>query len=394
MALLVPHGIDRLVDTLAQSSAASATVSCAASQAGTFLTNMSTMDSLPGLDFGETRSFDDASLVWEQGVGLCPDTFPVQPWAPKRFEPVRRLQQAPQNKGDVDLMRDIERGGCFVAVKRMPIAWTRSGPMEFKQQHPNAVEQPWLDVCVVGYLHSMNYAYLCEPLGVFQDLENTYVVNSYATNGDMHTWCEGGSKPGFAREAEVRPVVVQIFEAIRCLHNLGIVHGDISLENIVLTKEESHEGGTLRVKIIDFGAVSLSRMCSGTCGKPSYVAPEIHGCPAYDGFLSDTFSLGVVLFGVVACCYPWLSTRPGKCKMFDYVSRYGLRPYLMARKGGHDGRALIESMSEPLVFLLEGLLAMNPAERLALCKHASLDETSASVWNSEWWKDNASDGCD
>jgi len=164
----------------------------------------------------------------------------------------------------------------------------------------------------------------------------------------------------------------------------------ISLENTVLTKE----GGMLRVKIIDFGAASLSRICHGTCGKPSYVAPEIHVCPEYDGFWSDTFSLGVMLFIVAACCYPWLSTCPGKCKMFTYISRCGLRPYLVARKGGHDGRALAESLSEPLVLLLEGLLVMNPAERLFLCKQTPFKKTSVSVWNSEWWKDNAIDGCD
>merc|ERR1712129_618664 len=292
-------------------------------------------------------------------------------------------------------MRDIERGGCFVAVKPMPITWTRSGPMEFKQHHPNAVEKPWLDAGIAGYLHSMDYAYLCEPFGIFQDLENTYMVNSYATNGDMYSWCQGGPKPGHAREAKVRPVVEKIFEAIRCLHDFGVVHGDLSLENIVLTKEESHEDGMLRAKIIDFGAASLSRTCYGTCYKPSYVAPEIYVCPEYDGFLSDTFSLGVVLFSVAACCYPWLSTSPGKCKKFTYVSSCGLRPYLLARKGGHDGRALAESLSEPLVLLLEGLLAINPAERLSLCKQPYFEKTSASVWNSEWWwKDNTSDGCD
>jgi len=293
----------------------------------------------------------------------------------------------------VDLMRDIERGGCFVAVKRMPIAWTRLSPAEFKQQHPNAVEQPWLDAGIAGYLHSVNYSYLCEPLGIFQDLENTYMVNSYAVNGDLYSWVQGGPKPGRTRETKIRPVMQQVFEALRCLHELGIVHGDVSLENIVLANDETGGGGMLRVKIIDFGAASLSRMCSGTCGKPSYIAPEIHVCSEYDGVLSDTFSLGVTLFSVAACCYPWLSTRPGKCNMFTYFSRHALRLYLLARKGSHNGRPLAESLSEPLVLLLQGLLVMNPAERLALCKRTSFERTSASVWDSEWWMDNASDGC-
>jgi len=343
------------------------------------------MGSLPGLDFGANISLDDLPFVFEPKERLFEDAPSVKPWAPERFELVKLLQQAPRNRGEVNLMRDIERGGCFVAVKRMPIAWTCSGPIEFKQEHPTAVEQPWLDAGIASYLHSMNYAYLCEPLGIFQDVENTYMVNSYATNGDMCSWVERGPKPGQLREAMLRPVMEQVFDAIRWLHDLGIVHGDISMENVVLTNEDTQEGGVLRVKIIDFGAASFSRMCSGTCGKPSYVAPEIYACPEYDGFLSDTFSLGVLLFSVAACCYPWRSTFPGKCNMFTYVSRHGLRPYLMARKGGHDGRALTESLSEPLVFLLEGLLIIAPAERLVLCKRNSFEMTSVSVWNCDWW---------
>jgi len=315
---------------------------------------------------------------------LLSEASPVQPWAPQRFELVKQLQPSPRNHGVVDLMRDIDRGGCFVAVKRIPVAWTRSGPEEFTQHHPDAVEKPWLDAAVAGFLHSINYAYVCEPVGVFKDMENTYIVSAYAGNGDLFSWIQEGPKPGQARETMVRPVVAQIFDAVRCLHSLGIVHGDISLENIVLTNDELPQ-----VKLIDFGAASLSRMCSGTCDKPPYVAPEIHASSDYDGFLSDTFALGVVLFSIAACCYPWNSTRPGNCKMFSYAYEHGLRPYLLVRKTkGCNGEPLAKALSESLVLLLEGLVAMRPADRVALGKQSACRETaetSASVLDSVWW---------
>jgi serine/threonine protein kinase len=323
----------------------------------------------------------------EEQMALVLDTPLVQPWEPQRFELVKTLQHAPRNYGVVELMRDIECGGSFVAVKRIPVTWTCSGPEEFKQQHPNAVEKPWLDAAVASYLHSVNYAYLCEPRGVFQDLENTYIVSTYAAGGDLFSWIQNGPKPGHAREKMVRPVMAQVFEAVSRLHNIGIVHGDISLENIVLMNDELPQ-----VKLIDFGAASLSSMSSGTCDKPPYVAPEMHASSNHDGFLSDIFALGVVLFSVAACCYPWNSTRPGNCKMFSYAYEHGLRPYLLARKTkGGNGEPLARTLSESLVLLLEGLVAMTPTDRVTLGKHTSCGETAetaASVLDSVWWTDS------
>ena len=127
-------------------------------------------------------------------------------------------------------------------------------------------------------------------------------------------------------------------------------------------------------------------------GKPSYAAPEVYESGEYDGFLSDAFSVGVVLFTLTACGYPWMSTRPGNCKMFTYVSKNGLRSYLGARRiRSNNGKTLADSFSEPLVALLEGLLATSPADRSTLGKesnyssvHDVVTGSTTSVWDSEW----------
>jgi serine/threonine protein kinase len=377
----------------AESLAGSTCTSCASSRsaAQNDMTDMSTVDTLPELDFSKQNSMKDWSLTVEEQVKLFQDASIVQPWAPERFEMVRKLQEAPRNKGAVDLMRDIARGGCFVAVKRMPLNWTCTGPTEFKEQHSTAMENPWVDAGVTAFLHSIGYTYVCDPVGVFRDSSYTYMIGTYATKGDMFSWIQDGKKPGTAREKMVRPIVEQVFEAVRCLHACGIAHRDISLENLLLTHEEGQESGTLQVKLVDFGAASLTRMSSGKCGKPSYAAPEVFESGEYDGFLSDTFSVGVVLFTLAACGYPWLSTHPGNCKMFTYVSKNGLRAYLRARKtGGSKGTPLAECLSQPLVALLEGLVAINPADRFTLGKAWDVITGSAtSVWDSEWLKDSA-----
>lgn len=145
---------------------------------------------------------------------------------------------------------------------------------------------------------AQSFPYSCEFLGVYQDIENTYFVASLATEGDLFTWSQSGVPSGREREATMRPIVKQIFSAVRRLHDLGISHRDLSLENILLTDEGN---GTLRVKLIDFGMATLSRECRREPrGKLVYQAPEMHKIDHYDAFLVDAFALGVTLFAMAA----------------------------------------------------------------------------------------------
>ena len=91
--------------------------------------------------------------------------------------------------------------------------------------------------------------------------------------------------------AQVRNVICQIGEALRRLHQLSIVHFDVSTANIVLDPK-SGEG-----LLIDFGHAEMVCPTFEIChnyGTPGYFAPEIK--MGARGFLeSDLFSLGVVL---------------------------------------------------------------------------------------------------
>jgi len=330
-------------------------------------------------------TLDERFLAQQEAVSVCA-------WPREEFEIVRTLQAAPRNRGRVDLMRHVRQGGGFVAVKRMPNSWVKSGPREFLQCYPDSRERPWFDVGIVAYLHEKGYSYLCQPMGVYKDAENTYIVSSFASEGDLFGWMDCKLQLGRSRENTLRPILKQVFEAVRWLHALGVAHRDISLENILLMREV--EGSQLHVKLIDFGAATLSRHCSGVCGKPSYIAPESYGSTAYDAFAADTFSLGVVVFALSAGCYPWHSTKPGTCQMFRYVATRGLRRYLLARKlGGQNRPSLAAVFSESLVDLLEGLLVLQPCDRLALdIRHAqsqTLDgcpKRPLSALDSAWWE--------
>jgi len=278
--------------------------------------------------------------------------------------------------------------GEFAAVKRMPTKWVRTGPQEFLQKYPTASERPWMDFSIVKLLNARKFTYVCELVGIFRDDVNTFVVTTYATEGDMFSWCDREPRPGKDREDMMRPFVREIFEAIWWIHLCGIAHRDLSLENILLTKKAD---GELQIKLIDFGNATLMRWCTKEVrGKQSYQAPEMHKEGEYDTFCSDAFSLGVIVFAMAVQDYPWIATKPNTCQMCEYVRKNGFCKLLERRKlRKGDGERLIDVLSPNLTGLLDGLLKMEPEERSGLGEKFTIIKDGdplerISVWDDPW----------
>mmetsp|Transcript_1783 Transcript_1783/g.5652 ORF Transcript_1783/g.5652 Transcript_1783/m.5652 type:complete len:409 (+) Transcript_1783:140-1366(+) len=343
--------------------------------------------SAPGMGVEDITADLDESSDPAKGVrvlgalhkGFDPDEVDV--WDPLRFVEIRKLQDASRNRGQVYLMRDTQTDR-LVAVKKMPTGWVRKCHADFIIEHPTETEWPWQDVGCIRFLNNVGYLYGCTLLGVFRDEQSTYVVASLATEGDLFSWCETGASPSLEREAVVQPLARMIFKGVQELHDLSIVHRDLSLENILLSKTE--DGESLEIRIIDFSMASTARHFRRCVrGKASYQAPELHTDLEYDAYLSDAFSLGVTLYAVLLKDYPWLSTRPGGCKCFEYVRKHGFRAYLTKRKLRNSNVTVGEFMSEPLKQLLSGLLSLDPNERLTLGER-SWGGSRRSVWDEPW----------
>jgi len=287
----------------------------------------------------------------------------VKPWCPKKYTHIDHLRLATRNKGSVEKMRRTS-DDVYVAVKCMPNDWIRSGFSEFGHSHPEETEQPWVDIGVLTYLNKKECPYVCTLDGIFCSSSETFIVSSLATEGDLLDWMsqEDVPCPGRDREVLMRPLAKQICAAVRWLHELDICHGDLSLENICLT----HEGQKpLQVKLIDFGMATIGqRRCQAPRGKGPYQAPEMHTGYEYDPVLNDVFAVGVVIFGMVLKDLPWESTVCLEGRKFD-------------------GQHYIEVLSEPLISLLDGLLRIEPEQRLTLYKQCR-NEVNASAWDLEW----------
>ena len=85
------------------------------------------------------------------------------------------------------------------------------------------------------------------------------------------------------------------------LHQNGICHRDLKLENILIDSKG-------KIKITDFGLsrkVENNEKMSTFCGSWSYCSPEVAQMHDYDGFSNDRWMLGVVLFTLVSGCLPF-----------------------------------------------------------------------------------------
>jgi serine/threonine-protein kinase len=108
----------------------------------------------------------------------------------------------------------------------------------------------------------------------------------------------------------------QALGALEAAHARGLVHRELSADNLILTRAED---GERRVKVLDFGAsavltASLSeeeRECGMVVGAPAFIAPEQWTGDAVDG-RADVYALGVVGYLLVTGRLPFGFGRVGE----------------------------------------------------------------------------------
>ena len=114
-------------------------------------------------------------------------------------------------------------------------------------------------------------------------------------------------------------ISIQSLTGLDHLHSMGLIHRDVSPENIMLSQDHS---GKLMVKVIDFGiAKSLAEGEGGQgltqtgmfLGKLKYASPEQAGYLKEGEHLdprSDLYSFGIVMYEMLAGRAPFQATNP------------------------------------------------------------------------------------
>ena len=141
-------------------------------------------------------------------------------------------------------------------------------------------------------------------LEVVETENSYYMVMELVSGGDvMHHIMS--NKYSCLEEHTVKKYIKQMVTAIHYMHEAGIIHRDLKVENLLLDDSDS-------IKIIDFGLSNFIHnpenltinMVQTQCGSPAYAAPELLGHKNY-GKEVDVWSIGVNMFAMLAGSLPY-----------------------------------------------------------------------------------------
>lgn len=141
-------------------------------------------------------------------------------------------------------------------------------------------------------------------------LENDapYMVMEFLEGSDLSALIERGPVP----VEDAVDYVIQACDAIAEAHAAGIVHRDLKPSNLFLSRRTD---GSSLIKVLDFGiskvaAADLSdaglTQTSALLGSPYYMSPEQTRSPRGVDHRSDVWSLGVILYELLAGAPPFV----------------------------------------------------------------------------------------
>lgn len=144
----------------------------------------------------------------------------------------------------------------------------------------------------------LNHPFICGMRDVQRTNYHWYMLFEYVDGGQMLDYI---ISHGRLKEKQARKFGRQIVSALDYCHRNNIVHRDLKIENILISK-------TGDIKIIDFGLSNLfsPRSLLGTfCGSLYFAAPELLQARKYIGPEVDVWSFGIVLYVLVCGKVPF-----------------------------------------------------------------------------------------
>lgn len=222
-------------------------------------------------------------------------------------------------------------GITYVALDRkldMKVAIKEFYPRKYAKRVGNTVElhpQEGFDIIALReemISEARNLAKLDQLEGVvevkdyFRDNNTIYIVMEYIEGVNLRDYLKqnGGRLQVAIAKRMMRPVI----ESLMQVHNAGMIHRDISPDNIMVTPEG-------KMKLIDFGTAKESDDTDTLAlGKKGYAPPEQFAKDGKQGTWTDVYALAATYYDCIVGKKPPVSTERLKNDFLAYPSQMGI----------------------------------------------------------------------
>ncbi|CAE7522802.1 PSKH1 [Symbiodinium microadriaticum] len=261
---------------------------------------------------------------------------------------------------------------CLVAIKTFSKA-------KIKKKLPTTQEDPLKEFAAMQFLGN-GHPHLMGQLDCMEDDSFYYSVMNFCTGGELFSYL-GSAGVGRMAEPMARRVFGQILDGLQAMHEKGVAHRDMSLENILIYHPDDET--RMQVVLIDWGMCvrvpqfkgargweSFLVPALGCCGKKNYISPEVirnadkRTAAAFCPLRADIWATGVILFMLLTGIPPF-ETAIYTNRAYGAIKQGKLRALLL--HWGYD-------LSRKAEDLLERLFTISPRDRL------SIDEIREDPW--------------
>ncbi|CAD8096059.1 unnamed protein product [Paramecium sonneborni] len=148
----------------------------------------------------------------------------------------------------------------------------------------------------IQILQKIDHPHFVKLHEIYQGENSYYLVTDYLQGDTLYNYIKSFPDDQIPSQ-QIREAIKIILAALKYLESQDIIHRDIKLENILLSKTND----ITSLKIIDFGLAIYAKPQQklSICGTPGYIAPEILKHSNNDEYFthkSDIFSAGVIFY--------------------------------------------------------------------------------------------------
>ncbi|MBZ0222360.1 MAG: serine/threonine protein kinase [Dokdonella sp.] len=260
--------------------------------------------------------------------------------------------------GHYDIVAELGRGGMGVVYKGYEASLNRYVAIKVLAEslaHDAAIKERFLREA--RSMAALNDPHIIQIYFIGEDEGQTFFVMEFVEGESLGSMLKRDHRLSVEQAAKV---IQQTAAGLATAHDRGVVHRDIKPGNLMITSRGA-------VKIADFGIAlsnqDLSKKLTTTgefVGTPGYLSPEVClGKPVDQR--SDIFSLGIVLFEMLAGKMP-----------FNDESPLGLMLEVVKAEIP-DVRSLNQDVDPQIAAVLAKMIAKDPADRYQNC-HELVDE--------------------